>query len=292
MKNYQFFGCYYFIALFSILTCCCAPSAPQLPFEEKIVVRALLEAGQNLSDVQISRTIPPLDEFSYEKIFLGDAVATISVDGTTYPMELQPRTSAFPYRSLYRVPNLRVEAGKLYALEVRWKNLIARAQTFVPLLPDVDSVVVVASILPVRIAPVSMVFDTVFVSSARIRARAKEVYRVGTSLHDASSGRIISGRGFGDAILIQEAQTLSLQTNSWRFTTATIQVLANTIQTRVNIEAYDAAFYDYYQTRSRNGQVGLFSPGGPNIDWNVTGDGIGEFSGMSLVQRPATVRVK
>ena len=29
-----------------------------------------------------------------------------------------------------------------------------------------------------------------------------------------------------------------------------------------------------------------------NIDWNVTGDGIGEFVGMTSIQRPATVRLK
>jgi hypothetical protein len=39
-------------------------------------------------------------------------------------------------------------------------------------------------------------------------------------------------------------------------------------------------------------QIRLFSPGGPNIAWNVTGDGIGEFIGMIAAQRPAIVRVK
>ena len=279
---------------FGLFLAACKPLAPELPYEEKIVVRGLLEAGQPLADVQISRTIPALDEFSYEKIFVGDARATVTIDGRSYAMELQPRTSTsatVPYRSLYRVPSLRVEAGKTYTLEVRWKNLVASAETRVPLVAELDSVNVVASIVPSRLGS-EVVYDTVFESSAIIRARANEVYRVGTTLNEVASGRLVSARGFGEASLIPSVQIVALTSNTWRFTTATVQVLSNRLQSRVNVEAYDGTFFAYYQTRSRSGQVGLFSPGGPNISWNVTDDGIGEFSGMSVVQRRAFVRVR
>lgn len=285
--------------LCSCALCCllfsgCTPAQPELPYEEKIVIRGLLDAGQLISDIQISRTIPALDEFSYEKIFVGDAKATISVDGQVYTMELQPRTSTsplVPYRSLYRAPNLRVVSGKTYLLEVRWKNLVAQAQTFVPMPPQVDSVNALTSI--VRIPNGTMpALDTVFESTAFLRARANEVYRVGTTLHDIVSGRLLSSRGFGDASFFPSALGTALTSNTWRLTTATVQIMANQIQTRVNIETYDGAYYQYYQTRSRSGQIGLFSPGGPNIDWNVAGDGIGEFVGMTSIQRPATVRLK
>lgn len=269
----------------------CSPATPELPYEEQIVIRGLLEAGQLLADVQISRTIPPLDTLTYEKIFIGDAKATITVDGKTYSMELQPRTStqaSVPYRSLYRVPNLRVEAGKTYSLEVQWKSLVARAQTRVPLTPDTDSVNVLASFVQL----INGKMDTVFESSAAIRARTNEVYRVGTTLNDPASGRLVSSRGFGDAVFTTNATPTVITSNIWRLTTATLQILTNRLQSRVNIEAYDGQFYQYYQTRSRSGQIGLFSPGGPNIAWNVTGDGIGEIVGMIVVQRPAIVRIK
>lgn len=269
----------------------CSPAAPELPYEEQIVIRGLIEAGQLLSDVQISRTIPVLDTLTYDKIFIGDAKATITVDGKIYPMELQPRTStqaSVPYRSLYRVPNLRVEAGKTYSLEVQWKSLEARAQTRVPLTSDIDSVKVLASIVPF----INGRMDTVFESSAAIRARANEVYRVGTTIHESFNGRLVSSRGFGDAVFTTNATATVITSNIWRLTTATLQILTNRLQSRVIIEAYDGQYFQYYQTRSRSGQIGLFSPGGPNISWNVTGDGIGEFIGMSVVQRPVFVRVK
>lgn len=272
----------------------CAPAHPELPYEEKIVIRGLLDAGQLISDIQISRTIPALDEFSYEKIFIGDAKATITVDGQVYPMELQPRTSlspSVPYRSLYRAPNMRAVNGKTYRLEVRWKNLIAQAQTFVPLPPQVDSVNALASIVRIPNGATA-VLDTVFESIAFLRSRPNEVYRIGTTLHDVASGRLFSSRGFGDAFFFPSALRATLLSNTWRLTTATVQILTNQMQTRVAIEAYDGSYYQYYQTRSRSGQIGLFSPGGPNTDWNVTGDGIGEFVGMTSVQRPATVRLK
>lgn len=286
-------------ALGYCVLCCfflsvCAPAQPELPYEEKIVIRGLLDAGQLISDIQISRTIPALEEFSYEKIFIGDAKATITVDGQIYPMELQPRNStspSVPYRSLYRAPNVRVVNGKTYKLEVRWKNLIAQAQTFVPLPPQVDSVNALASIVRIPNGATA-VLDTVFESIAFLRSRPNEVYRIGTTLHDAASGRLLSARGFGDASYFPSAISVALPSNTWRLTTATLQILTNQMKTRVTIEAYDGAYYQYYQTRSRSGQIGLFSPGGPNIDWNVTGDGIGEFVGMTSIQRPATVRLK
>lgn len=296
MNNYHFLKG---IIVFSVSTLCfsfftqCAPSEPELPYEEKIVIRGLLEAGQLLSDVQISRTIPVLDEFTYEKIFVGNAVASITVDGQAHPMELQARTStssSVPYRSLYRVPGLRVLGGKTYSIEVRWNNLVATAQTRVPLPAEADSVSVLASIVRIPNGTAN-ILDTVFESSAMIRGRANEVYRVGTTLHDAQNGRFLSSRGFGDATFFPSVQVLGLISNVWRYTPSS-QLIANRVQVRVNIEAYDGDYYEYYQTRSRSGQIGLFSPGGPNIVWNVTGDGIGEFIGMALSQRPALVRLK
>ena len=284
----------FFFFTYVLFFSACKPLAPELPYEEKIVIRGLLEAGQPLADVQISRTIPALEEFSYEKIFVSDAKASITVDGRSYGMELQPRTSTsatVPYRSLYQVPSLRVEAGKTYTLEVRWKNLVASAETRIPLVAELDSVGVVASIVSNRLGSI-IISDTVFESSAIIRARANEMYRVGTTLNEVASGRLVSARGFGEASLIPSVQIVSLTSNTWRYTTATLQILSNRIQSRVLVEAYDGAFYAYYQTRSRSGQVGLFSPGGPNISWNVKGDGIGEFAGMSVVQRRAEVRVR
>lgn len=279
--------------VFTAISCTTAP--PELPYEEKIVIRGLLESGQLLSDIQISKTIPPLDEFTYEKVFVGDANARITVDGQSFVMELQPRTSTaatVPYRSLYRVPNLRVQQGKTYFIEVRWKNLIAKAEARVPLTPNLDSVSIRTSIVPVRTTLGTVVMDTVFESRAIIRARANELYRIGTTLNDAATGRVLSSRGFGEAAFAASSEIIAVTSNTWRSNTFALPVLSNRVQSRIIVEVYDGAFYRYYQTRARSGQVGLFSPGGPNIEWNVTGDGLGEFAGVTTLQRAAVPQLR
>ncbi|MCS6807194.1 MAG: DUF4249 family protein [Bacteroidota bacterium] len=283
------------VVLFGAVLSTCT-TQPELPFEEKLVIRGLLEAGQPLSDIQISKTIPPLEEFSYEKVFVGDARAQITVvDSISYALQLQPSSSTVatvPQRSLYYVPHVRVEAGKTYKINVQWKNLIAFAETRVPLPPLVDSAHVRISIVPQRTTLGTIVIDTVFESVAWIRARAHEVYRVGTTLHDAASGRLLSARGFGEAVLARSAESIVVTSNTWRSPSVAFSVLANRIQSRVNIQVYDGAFYRYYQTRNRSGQIGIFSPGGPNIEWNVQGNGIGEFAGVATLQRAAIPRLR
>jgi hypothetical protein len=289
------FVVYFCLLIFFLPLWFCTPQTPTLPYEEKLVIRGLLEAGQLVSDIQISKTIPPLEEFTYEKVFVGDAQATIIVDGQSYPMQLQPRTSTaatVPYRSLYRVPNLRVMEGKTYSIEVRWKTLVARAEARVPFAALVDSVSILTSIVPVRTTLGTVVLDTVFESRAVIRARSNELYRTGTNLHDPQTSRLLSSRGFGEATLTESSRIIAVTSNTWRSNNVALPLLNARTQSRVIVETYDGAFYRYYQTRARSGQVGLFSPGGPNIEWNVTGDGLGEFAGVSIVQRVAVPRLR
>lgn len=283
----------------SFFTSCFTPVGDDvfLPFEEKLVIRGILVVGEQLNDIQISRTLPVLDTFSYNKIFIADAKASIAVGGQTFPMELQTRmtTASVVVRSLYRVPNVRVEAGKTYTLTVEWqtpagKTLKASASTTTPLLPNVDSVRVLAAFTPnLR----TMRIDTIFQTDAFVKARANESMRVGTVVYN-QAGLAFSNRGFGDAVFSTTGTVLGTTTrissNNWQLTTATVQVLNASYRSRAIIETYDMDYFKYYQTRNRSGQPSPLNPGGPNIDWNVAGDGVGMFIGMAQVQVFAPVR--
>jgi hypothetical protein len=281
--------------VFAILTSCFgAISDPvELPYDEKLVIRALLVVGEPLNDIQISRTLPPLDTFSYEKVFVGNANVTLTIDGQPSQLELQVRTTTAtttPYRSLYRIPNLRVQAGKTYALNVEWqspsgKKLVAQASTRTPTEPQIDSVRVTVT-FPLTLAGTP---DTVFTTEAFTKGRPNEMMRVG-SLVLNPVGQVIATRGYGEVTFFEQIAQSVLQSNSWRFTSATTQILTGQLQTRAIVETYDGDYYKYYQTRNRSGQPSPLNPGGPNIDWNVKGDGIGVFAGMIQTQRRANVQ--
>jgi Domain of unknown function (DUF4249) len=240
----------------------------ELPYDEKIVVRALLIVGESLNDIQISRTLPPLDTFSYEKVFIGNAKATLVIDGQTFQLQLQSRTTTAttsPYRSLYHIPNLRVQAGKTYALRVEWqspsgKSLVAEASTRTPAEPQIDSVRVnVAFPLTASGTP-----DTVFTTQAFAQGRPNVMMRVGSILVNPT-GQVIASRGYGDVTFFEQVAQALLQSNNWRYTNATVQVLTGQLQTRAIVETYDGDYYKYYQTRNRSGQPSPLNPGGPNI---------------------------
>ncbi len=290
----------FFVSIIPLWNGCFTPitEPPDLPYDERIVIRAILMVGEPMNEIQISRTLPPLDTFAYRKIFIENAKASITVDGQVLPLELYTRntTGTAIVRSLYRVPNMRTQPGKLYTLNVEWQSpvtgrtLRASAETRTPSAPLVDSARVIAAF---RTNSVTQRTDTIFVSEAFVQARAQESMRVGTLLLNGA-GIAVSSRGYGDASFIQTSASISLRSNNWELprelSTATVQVLNGFLQSRVIIETYDTDYNKYFQTRNRSGQPSPLNPGGPNIDWNVKGDGIGMFIGAAQWFRVVPVR--
>jgi hypothetical protein len=258
-------------------------SEVQIPYEEKIVVRGLLVAGELLSDVQISRTLPPLDVFSYEKVFLANAQASVTVDGKAYSLALQAPFNTTPtvspvQRSMYAATGVRVESGKVYQLEVRWNGHTARAQTTVPFPADVSFPQLFINVVPSATLP--NVRDTVLTVQANVKARSGEVYRIGAQM----TGGTNATRSATDAVrATMDGQMVILRTDVWR---NVVRFLANPA-TRITafVENYDPQFFDYFQTRTRGGQPDILNPSGPNIEWNVSGDGVGVFVGMAVARK-------
>jgi Domain of unknown function (DUF4249) len=121
-----------------------------LPAQEQIVVSGILVAGQAVRNIEITRTIPPLDTFRVSKTLINDAQVTITVDGRTIPLTLQTPTGRVPLdssgrpiagfdveASKYEAPTLIPEGGKTYTLTINWNGKRATATTLVPLPPDV-----------------------------------------------------------------------------------------------------------------------------------------------------------
>jgi hypothetical protein len=268
-----------------VLAACQRPveSEVEIPYEEKIVVRGLLVAGEPLTDIQISRTLPPLDVFSYEKVFVANAQASVTVDGKNFPLSLQSPFISTPaaspvQRSLYAASGVRVEAGKTYTIDVRWNNLRAAAQTTVPLAAEISAPQLVTNVVPSATLPNAT--DTVLTVRASVNARAGEVYRIGAQMTGGTSAT----RSASDAVrTMASGQTLLLQTDVWR---NVARFLTNpTTKITAFVESYDPQFFDYFQTRTRGGQPDILNPSGPNIEWNVTGDGLGVFMGMAVVRK-------
>jgi hypothetical protein len=273
-----------------------------LPYSEKIVISGVLTAGDSLKNIHISRTVAPLDTFSTEKIYVGDAVASITVDGKSYPLELQSLEDIDSLyiqnglvRSLYHVPNLVVEAGKRYALRVEWHGKVATAETFVPEPIEIISArLVPKEVVETVIYPWGGLSQTrTIYASVEVNLRPRPNETFGIAAYEIYRYEILPSGfryRFGQnvpsvAILGTPSQNSNLllqtQTNYG-------YPLYQTYRLYVGCSSFDAAAQSYFRSLRADMPFGtgtlpsiLYGEPGRNPEWNIRGDGIGLFVGRS-----------
>ncbi len=292
-----------------------------LPAEEKIVISGVLIAGQPVRNIEITRTIPPLDTFLVSKTLVKDAQVTLTVDGRVIPLTLQAPgrvpldTAGKPIAgfdvepSKYEAPTLVPEGGKSYVLTVKWNGKEATVTALVPLPPMVrsseplvwrkDSVTRFVGAQPMmgggmppmggRPPVTARVEELSTVVNLGLQPRENEGYRY-TRIGFRDTVRSIT---LPDAIITNATLSLPLgiaTVFSLKYT-AQFQITANSpfvLQTAntvsiVTIEAMDAAFERYQTSANRNSATtSPLGGNGQNPIWNVKGDGIGVFVGRSL----------
>ncbi|MCU0425118.1 MAG: DUF4249 family protein [Candidatus Kapabacteria bacterium] len=285
----------------------------EIPHEEKIVIYASLVAGQPLNNIQITRTLPPLDTFNVELSRIENAAATITVDGASFPLRLQPRVaprtlidslnfSLSNQPSLYEVSGLTIQAGKTYSIQVSWNGKQATASTRVPEEPMLaapqPSVIwrqepfryVVNR--PRTFPATGIVPSLLAVSQIPLVARSGEAYRIETFTAQDTVSRLSTTNAitlnttnlFGSStptVTVSSSVRYFVQGDSifkpqlFRLATAsTVSVM--------RVYAHDAALLDFITTQARNSpNASPFGNSGQNPLWNIKGDGIGLFIGQS-----------
>lgn len=288
--------------LFTMLGCENIVTDASLPYSEKIVISAVLTAGDSLKNIHISRTVAPLDTISAQKIYIGDARASITVDGKSYPLQLQGTDYVDSIyirdgllRSLYHVPNLVVEAGKHYKLRVEWQGKTATAETFVPKPIEIIS----ARIIPKEVVE-TIIFTTGGFLQTRstyasvelaLRPRPNETF--GIAAFGLSENDILPvefRRGFGQHIPTVTVLGSSVQNGTLILQKQSIYDYPLYLRNRlyVGCSSFDAAADSYFRYRNNDTPFGtgtlpgiLYGEPGRNPDWNIRGDGIGLFVGRS-----------
>jgi hypothetical protein len=107
------------LLLFSSITCflnSCEETVSniELPYEEKLVIRGILTAGDTINNIAVTRTLPPLEEATYENSLVSDAVLEISED-----FEGETKIYKLNFLSTYKygLNNLIAKEGANYTLK-------------------------------------------------------------------------------------------------------------------------------------------------------------------------------
>jgi hypothetical protein len=293
----------------------------ELNYEEKIVIYASLISGEPLKNIQITRTLPPLDTFNVERSRIENAAASISVDGTSYPLRLQARVAPTTtvdsinfnianQASLYEAPGLIVQPGKSYSIQVSWNNKQASATTRIPLEPILSAPASVnwrpepfRYVVPrERSFPASGIAPSMLATViVPVMARQSEAYRIESfvardTVSRLSTTNLISlntttllGANAGMPLNIQ-SQTRFFLRGDTVFKPIIFALSTATTVSVVRVIAHDDALLNFIATQARNSpNASPFGNSGQNPLWNVTGQGIGLFIGQS---RPLQLTVR
>lgn len=247
----------------------------QLPYTEQLVIRAILIADSDTPDITITRTLPPLTEYSDNAALVKDAVAYI-----TGPGEKRYKLTYQESNQKYKVDNLIPKAGESYRLEVTSGGKSAYAQTVIPEPITIEGfeltneleyenhgyrswIIIVSAIFK----PIN---NYVYISGEMNSYSGKyymwNIIKQNTDAMKDGKIRI--------PVIVQQTN----DTNSYS--------MKDFIGREVFVESYDNQFYAYYNSRSEgNSGNDIFGTSGSNIRWNVKGDGIGIFFGLNLATK-------
>lgn len=258
-----------------MLTACEQTIDVELPYQERIVVNGFVgmeEATWGIPPtVQITRTLPPLDQTDTARMRIDDVEAVITHRGADYPLAKGSHT-------LMRLPVESSQwAGDSVTLRVRGGGMTAFSTTYIPKRPEIVSATILDS--------TTSWGETIRGIQINVRAEA------GSCVFATSTDAPFSPYGNYPMSLWQVPVVVPGQRGSG----TTDIVLGIPLRYRfdsgdsvqVTIYAMDGVYERYRSSYAPGG--GPFSSGGANPLFNVTGDAIGMFVGVSF--RTTTVGI-
>lgn len=233
-----------------------------IPYKEELIVRGVLKAGKIFEGVSFTKTLPLYVEYKIELAELKNVIAYLKEDGIkVIPLQYVGGGIYKPKNSL--IP----QTGKLYELYASWNGRDVYAKTIVPEEPEIREV------------KFSSIGNEENFMTGKVTIRPGEVYGSSISLYDNGvteweSDNVhslvgVSGSGLE---LVRTPKIPKDYYNSPSY---------RSILT-MHVFAFDKQYFDYFKTQNANEPIkNAFSQGGGSIIWNVKGEGIGMFIGMS-----------
>ncbi len=245
-----------------------------LPYDDRIVIRGVLQAGDTVRTLYVAHTLPyqensySLDSYPAAKEpaeWVKDASVVITCDGIQYALHYKADGN-------YANDSLFVRTGKTYSLRVEWNGKKVEAQTVIPAEP---------------------IIDTAYIASSIFVSRSYEHFTEEYYEYTFRGGiRYTNNRVFGVTFALKYG---SLSPDTYVFSYGAYET--NTTSGAANFEAqskyykdrnesfifavqsFDESYYAYYNSAENklNTTTGGYTP----VAWNVTGDGIGMFIGAS-----------
>lgn len=232
-------------------------------YEEYIVVRAELVAGEEFEGVQVRKTIPFDQAYNISTAEIKNMTGFIRIDDVqVVPIHYEGYGMYLPLYPLI------VESGKTYELVAEVGEKLIYAKTTVPEVPIASNI--------------SLHKDYYYY--ADIKPKRNTVFGALWEIRDEDQERILySAEDFFEVVFVENIkyyESLFIRTMMIPENLRTSHMLE--LMT-VRFYAYDRPYMDYFQTRLNNRPIeNSFAQGGGTIAWNVYGENvIGLFIGSA-----------
>lgn len=258
MNMYKLICVPVFLYSLLLLPGCEQPSdVSEFPYEAKVVVNCVIQAGRAIDKIHISRTLPIPVDYSDEFADIRNASVAIQTDDT---LIVYKYTDRFTYSN----SGLIAKQGKTYTLLVQWEDKFATATTTVPRIgvasaPSMKSIVVSGK-------------EEKYLET-QVQPKEKEAYlctwmcyyNIGTLAGEAQRFSEISASGQGEKVIVRSEPLPST-------------LLGSGFKYGLRLHIYDPQYKEYYLSQTDNQVSGnIYLRTNTNIKWNVRGDGIGMF---------------
>lgn len=265
----------YILVLIMIALSSCEQTVDvNLPYEEQLVVKAILTEGIATKNIYVGKTLPPLEYTGWSeqsKYWVNDAVVTLEVNGKIY--QCTYRDSSY-YQCFEYIPKV----GDEIKFSAKRKDYEAYASTVIPDTVNVEKYDY--KIVTDRWDEESLKIYAYFKPSSNNVYIGLWKFNIGDIIQNYYYPEIIKSKpvnneGFVVLNFFDESENGYFWYNSDNWNGRIQNVVCV-------IDAYDEAYYEYFVNYDNYYDDDFFfGSSGQNINWNVKGRGFGVFVGRS-----------
>lgn len=266
----------YFIFIITLASCETTIENQDIPYKEQLVIKCILKAGEKLSHVEITKTLPPLEEYDYEKAKVKNASAAIYHEGEEYLLHYDPNNETYYNYDL--IP----EIGGKYKLVVNWNGHRAEGETYIPEPVEIKS-------FYVEIVEETDDYWYEFnegILYAVFYPNEKSAYAGYILMGDNDKNKYYTDYSYKTRDTSKSGVIELPVSDFYYYDDQDTNELKKSLEGRIAcVECYDEDFHDYFLTRYEGGsENAIFSTSGINVKGNIKG-GIGVFFGVSTAKR-------
>lgn len=236
-----------------------------LPYEEKLVIRSIIAADEPMDSIDITRTLPPLENYEDEKAWVHGALVIVRHSGIA-------DTLLDVGRGQYFKPGIIARPGERFELDVVWNNKRATATTRIPQHPTIASTKLTYTY--------GKWGNRIDVIDAMVKPRTGEVYSATYRYRQQGSPYTATDPYVRDMYRVADTTAnglLKVSCESYLYYPGDGELAYQIV-----VQSYDEPYYSFFSSyHSGGGDDDPVFSNTRNIKWNVQGDAIGVFIGIA-----------